>query len=42
VTLNGKPAAWKYDASKRVLRVDWKADTSDASAIIVTREAERL
>ncbi len=41
VSLNGKPVAWNYDPHKRVLHLDWRAATTDASEIIVSRGGGR-
>jgi alpha-glucosidase (family GH31 glycosyl hydrolase) len=37
VGLNGKPVAWTYDPTGKVLRTDWKSATSKPATITVTR-----
>ncbi len=40
VSLNGKPTAWRYDAKKAVLRLDWKAATAEASEVRISRGSD--
>jgi alpha-glucosidase (family GH31 glycosyl hydrolase) len=37
VSLNGQAAAWHYDASKTLLRLDWTAATAEASEVRISR-----